>query len=92
MLMKLIPVVNFINVLRERFSYKSYILAAFLVTFCLWRQNFVQKMRASMLMKLIPDCGWIDASLICEEEQISSQQNVKLFVCKKRDFEQYLEL
>jgi hypothetical protein len=37
------PGVNFINVLRARFSYKSYVLATFLVTFWLWRQNFVQK-------------------------------------------------
>ncbi len=43
MLMRLTTVVNFINILRAHFSYKSYVLAAFLVTFWLWRQNFVQK-------------------------------------------------
>ncbi len=46
--------VNFINILRARFSYESYILAAFLVTFWLWRQNFVRKKRAKTLMKLTP--------------------------------------
>ncbi len=49
------PIVNFINVLRARFSYKSYILAAFLVTFWLWRQNFIRKKCTKMLMKLTPN-------------------------------------
>jgi hypothetical protein len=40
------PDANFINVKRMRFSYESYVLAAFLVTFWLWRQNFVRKTRA----------------------------------------------
>jgi len=49
------PAVNFINVLRARFLYESYVLAAFLVTFWLWRQNFVRKKRAKTLMKLTPE-------------------------------------
>ncbi len=39
---------------RARFSYESYVLAAFLIMFWLWRQNFVRKKRAKMLMKLTP--------------------------------------
>jgi len=45
-------------------------------------KKFVRK----MLMKLTPDCGWIDSSLICEEEQISLQQNVGLFCLQKEIF------
>ncbi len=53
------PGVNFINVLRVRFSYKIFIAKNFksksqLRSF--WRQNFVQKTHAKTLMKLTTGC------------------------------------
>ncbi len=40
------PGVNFINVFSRAFFVQTSLLAAFLITFWLWRQNFVQKTRA----------------------------------------------
>jgi hypothetical protein len=59
------PGVNFINVLRARFSYECYVLAAFLVTFWLWCQNFVRNKHAKMLMKLTPGCFCPICYVIC---------------------------
>jgi len=46
---KFLPTVNFINVIRTNFSYKSLFLAAFLVKFWLWqtyKSTFVRKICA----------------------------------------------
>ncbi len=51
MLVKLTPAVNFINVKHANFLYKRPFLAAFLVTFWLWRQNSYEKRARKMLVK-----------------------------------------
>jgi len=65
MMAKLIPVVNFINVFTYKFFVRTLFRQLFLVTFWLWRQNFVQKRVHKMLIKLIPDdtINWCRNSL-----------------------------
>ncbi len=63
-----IPGGNFINVKRVHFSHKRPFSAAFLDMFQLWRQNFVQNLRAKMLMKLMPE----------ERSQRASSNNANL--------------
>ncbi len=55
MLIKLTPAVNFINIFLCGFFVRTSFQQLFLVTFWLWRQNFLRKKRVKMLTKLTPD-------------------------------------
>jgi hypothetical protein len=91
-LMKLIPGVNFINILRSCFMYKSELSSFSLVMFgfeIFWRQNIGKKVTRKMLMKLTP--GIWDVELEEEEAvKISRLKRIAFYTFRAQIGTRYL--